>query len=238
MPIPKKITPCPINEAIVEIRFEANVLPDAVFGIIYNRFKEQYPNIDKLPILNLPEQVRINDALLRDKAWYKLKDENFIFMIGPRVVSIIKPKEYSGWKLFSARIQDSFNNLNELKIIKAVERIGIRYINFFDFDIFDKINLQINMNRDLLKTDETLLKVRIGEGRFTNTLQIANNVTIIHDSQQKSGSIIDIDTVAGNDRENFFEESAELLKEGHDVEKELFFRLLKEDFLASLKPEY
>ena len=41
MKIPKRINPCPIIEAIVEIRFEANIPPDAVFGVIYNEYPEE-----------------------------------------------------------------------------------------------------------------------------------------------------------------------------------------------------
>jgi len=58
MKIPKKIDPCPIVEAIVEIRFDSNLPGDAIFGVIYNQFKEDYPKFTKLPILQLPEAIR------------------------------------------------------------------------------------------------------------------------------------------------------------------------------------
>ena len=45
MQIPKKITPCPILEAIVEIRFEPEEPDDAIFGIIYNKFKKRFPKL-------------------------------------------------------------------------------------------------------------------------------------------------------------------------------------------------
>lgn len=52
MELPKKIDPCPIVDAIIEIRFSTNIHPSAVFGVIYNEFKDKYPTVEKLPILN------------------------------------------------------------------------------------------------------------------------------------------------------------------------------------------
>lgn len=63
---PKKISPCPIVEASVEIRFTSEVLPDAIFGIIYQAFKDEFSSKpEKLPILQLPEQIRSMDRNLK-----------------------------------------------------------------------------------------------------------------------------------------------------------------------------
>ena len=70
MQIPKKITPCPILEAIVEIRFEPEEPDDAIFGIIYNQFKKSFPEIEKLPILQIPDQFRSKDPNLIYKPHY------------------------------------------------------------------------------------------------------------------------------------------------------------------------
>jgi len=64
MSIPKKITPCPIIDSTIELRFQTSVEPGAVFGIVYNAFKKEYPNVEKMPILNVPEQIRLVDPNL------------------------------------------------------------------------------------------------------------------------------------------------------------------------------
>ena len=105
MQLPKKITPCPIAEAIVEIRFDSNpdIPADAIWGIIYNSFKEEYSfkSIEKLPILQIPEPVRLNDPALIYKPNYKLSNEKFIFQIGPKVISLASAPNYIGWRIFS-----------------------------------------------------------------------------------------------------------------------------------------
>ncbi len=56
------------------------------------------------------------------------------------------------------------------------------------------------------------------------------------------GSIIDIDMsnsgVSTQTSKQFFQEVDALLEQGHDTQKDLFFRLLKPEFLATLNPVY
>jgi len=56
------------------------------------------------------------------------------------------------------------------------------------------------------------------------------------------GSIIDIDMsnleVDGQTSKQFFQEVDALLERGHDVQKDLFFNLLKPEFLSTLNPVY
>jgi uncharacterized protein (TIGR04255 family) len=67
--LPKKISPCPITEAIVELRFESDIPNDAVFGIVYQDFKTDYPVLEDLPILQLPESIRKQDKALHYKPY-------------------------------------------------------------------------------------------------------------------------------------------------------------------------
>ncbi len=43
--LPKKISPCPILEGIVEFRFESPFPDDAIFGIMYKEFKSDFSNL-------------------------------------------------------------------------------------------------------------------------------------------------------------------------------------------------
>ena len=56
------------------------------------------------------------------------------------------------------------------------------------------------------------------------------------------GSIIDIDMsnteVGGQTSKQFFQEVDALLERGHNTQKDLFFNLLKPEFLVTLNPVY
>lgn len=237
--LPKRISPCPIVEAIVEIRFSSEVLPDAIFGIVYQAFKDEFSEkVENLPILQLPQPIRSMDPGLRYQPHYKLSAGNLILQIGPRVISLSNVKDYIGWESFFPRIKEAFSRLEKLKIVKIVEKLGIRYINFFKLDIFDKINLKIVMGDEPLKSLQTTLKTEMQEDSFVNILQIASNAKVTVQNKLMTGSIIDIDTVLTEIGETFFANMENVLKKGHNTEKKLFFNLLKKEYLGTLNPEY
>jgi len=72
MKLPLKISPCPIVEALLEIRFTTVIHPDAVFGLFYNALKSDFPKVDNLPILQIPDALRATDPNLKYKPLYKI----------------------------------------------------------------------------------------------------------------------------------------------------------------------
>jgi uncharacterized protein (TIGR04255 family) len=237
--LPKKIDPCPILQAIVELRFDSEFPHDAIFGIIYKEFKDDYPKVEELPILQLPEAVRSRDQNLRYKPFYKLsKDKTFLFQVGARVISLISLKPYAGWEKFFEKLHDILKRMDNLKILNFYSRIGIRYINGFDCNIFEKTNLSLNMKGQSLTDCNTSINSEILTGKFTSTLRVANNAQVTTAAaaiEASIGSIVDIDTYVENPKED----TASLIETGHIEEKKLFFSLLKSEFIEQeLNPEY
>jgi len=237
MKIPKRINPCPIIEAIVEIRFESEMPPDAVFGILYNEFKSEYRTVEKLPILQLPEIVRSKDINLRFQPHYKLIHDDFLLQIGPDVLSLVNVNEYVGWDNFSSRIRDTFSKLKKLTLVQKTNRLGIRYINFFKSDIYENINLKFFLSDQPFIAEQITFRSTLATGKFLTNLQIVNNGKVAVNNTAKSGSLIDIDTYI-QQKELDLLNIETFLEEGHKEEKKLFFRLLKSTFLEKFSPEY
>ncbi len=237
--LPKRISPCPIVEAIVQIRFSSAVLPDAVFGIMYQEFAKDFSGkVEKLPILQLPEPIRAVDPNLMYQPHYKLRNANLVLQVGPRVASLSNSKEYMGWDDFSRKLIEVFSRLQKLSIVKAVERLGIRYINLFKDDIYNNINLRILMDDQPLRTLRKTLRAELEDSGFITTLQIANPAKIQLQTQAIEGSVIDIDVARQSFDTDFFQDMEDILQKGHNIEKKLFFTLLKKEFLNTLNPEY
>ena len=238
MSLPKKITPCPIIDAIFEFRFKSNLPSEAVFGIFYDKLKMHFPNVEKLPILQLPEQIRSKDPELKEKPHFRLSDGFYKIQIGPNVFSVTSPNGYEGWSKFSNTILAALKTISGLGAINEIYRLGLRYINFFESDIYEKMNLQILLSSEQLKSQPLIFRTEFGEANFKNVLQVTNNVTLTRNSKKLSGSIIDIDTIKEGEVIKLFEEQDSLLEEAHSTEKKLFFSLLNDDFVQELNPEY
>lgn len=234
--LPLSITPCPIIEAIFEIRFESSLPGDAIFGIVYNQFKDEFQNVEQLSILQLPAAIRNQDPNLKFSPYYKIKKDNFIIQIGPNVFSLTNVKDYCGWKAFSKKICDTYSKISELNLIKKHLRTALRYINILpDTNVFEKSNLCINLNNNHLGANQINFTVEIPHEHGASNLKVINFAEAIFENQAVKGSIVDIDTHVQHEKFNSFKESIE---HAHTAEKELFFNLLDSEFLKTLNPVY
>lgn len=238
MKLPKLIEPCPISEAAVEIRFETTLPGDAVFGVFYSAIQERYSDLEKLPILQLPEVVRMKDPNLIFQPHYRLKRDNFLVQMGPKTLSVIATKGYPGWQTFLSEIECVFDRVRDLGVIVKVTRFGIRYIDFFDLDIFKHLKLRILVDEADLVGENLLFRVEFAKGRFRSALQLSNDARLSDASGTRHGSALDLDTYLAADDIVFFENMRAILTEAHQIEKELFFGLLLPEFLETLNPTY
>lgn len=237
MKIPKKINPCPIIDANLEIRFSSSIHSSAVFGLIYNELKSDFPNVEKLPILQLPEAIRTGDKKLQFKPYYKITNpnvKNLIVQIGPEVLSIGLNPEYVGWDAYFNHILEIIKNVRKLNVIADVNRFGLRYINYFPNDIYNDIKFSLSLNEVAITPKNTTLRTELEFEDLNCTLQITNNAL----NNNQPGSFIDLDIFKDKDLGDFFNNHEGLISKAHEIEKQVFFPLLKPDFLAKLNPEY
>jgi uncharacterized protein (TIGR04255 family) len=234
--LPLSINPCPIIEAIFEIRFESSFPGDAIFGIVFNQFKDEFQDVEQLPILQLPAAIRAQDPKLKFTPHYKIKKDNFIIQIGPNVFSLANIKEYCGWEIFSKKIYDTYKKLSALNLIQKQLRTALRYINMLpDINIFEKTNLGIQINDEKLGENQINLTTEIPYEHGSSNLKLINFAEAIFEKQPIKGSIVDIDTHVQHDKFENFQEAVEF---AHTAEKKLFFRLLEKEFLKTLNPIY
>jgi uncharacterized protein (TIGR04255 family) len=69
-------------------------------------------------------------------------------------------------------------------------------------------------------------------------VNIQNNTIVTKNSKKFIGSIIDTDTFFEPTKSISFAEVIDLVDKQHDVSLDVFFDLLKPDFLETLSPEY
>ncbi|MEW6110891.1 MAG: TIGR04255 family protein [Thermodesulfobacteriota bacterium] len=241
MKIPRKVTPSPLVEAVADVRFRPAMPAGAVFGFVYGLIRERYAQSTALPIIQIPEQIRENDPNLLYQPHYRMENKPFILNLGPRLLNIaVVDGEYPGWSKFSDQIMWLFERLDESKVFDDIIRVGLRYINFFPDNVFERSNIALTLGERSLADENTLLRVESTQGDLSTVMQITNHGTLAMSDEPKTGSIVDLDifykTLAlGERRPDTFRS---LIDAAHDALKVAFFTVLKQDFLESLKPEY
>lgn len=243
MNLPKKISPCPILESTISImiNIKDNIFPDAIFGIIYNELKNDYPNAQELPVVQIPSYIRNSDIKLKYAPYYQLISEDFILQIGPRIISLINPKigkEYIGWHIIFEKIKNILKTINKLEIFESIEKIELQYVDFFkDINIFEKIKFKMEMS-DLENFNGINIVTALEENQFQISLNISNNVNININNGLQNGSIIEIGVLKDKLESNDYEHILDIIEKAHIEQKKIFFNILKSEYLLSLNPEY
>ena len=238
--LPIKIDPCPIQEAILEVRYSSQYPNEAILGMFYGKIGNFFedPPIS-LPILQLPEAVRRQDPALKYKAYHQFKKGSHTLNIGPDVLTFSTNTPYSGWEKWSDFFYEVLARSLEANVINKVERLGLRYINHFNDNIFEKIHCEVDLIGRKLKNESTNLRTEEIDGDFIKVLQIGNSVTMVKGDQSISGSVIDIDILYNiKNTKYFLKNYKEVVESAHSKEKELFFALMKETFLEEFNPIY
>lgn len=236
---PTKITPDPIIDAVVEFRFESDIPPDAILGMLFSVVRKEFPDFKKLPIAEIPEEIRRNDPQLKFAPCYQSISNGYRLNVGPNVISLGNPGNYVGWKEnFYPFLQDIVKQLENSEIVKKFTRVGIRYIDFFEVDIFENITLSIKLNDKPLVAKQTMISTIFEHDEFITRVNIQNNTVISRNNKKGFGSIIDTDTFWEPQYNVSFKKLAETIDNQHNVSLDVFFGLLKPDFLKTLNPEY
>lgn len=236
---PTKITPDPIIDAVVEFRFESDIPPDAILGMLFNVVRNDFPNFNKLPIADIPGEFRQKDPQLKFAPCYQSISNGYRLNVGPNVISLGNPGNYVGWEEnFYPFLKDIIKQLEKSGIVKKFIRIGLRYIDFFETDIFEKITLSIRLNNAPLDAKQITVSTIFEHDEFTTRVNIQNNSTVFYNNNKRFGSIIDTDTFLEPKNNISFENLISVMNKQHEVSLSVFFDLLQPDFLKTLNPEY
>jgi len=238
--IPKSISPTPIISASIEIKFNLNCPNEAVFGKFYDILKDKYNKYTKYPITNIPEQIRVQDGLVETPYYRFYNDFAFSVLVAPKLFVFVYTKNesqnYPGWSEFIYdEVTELYERLFALDIVKDVYRLGIRYNDFFkDINIFEHttLNLVDSQNKRLDEIPTQIIQTKKIKNTINN-IAISNNALVNKDK----GSMIDIDTFL-IDLKDFQKNYKTYLQESHQINKELFYSVLKDDFILTLNPKY
>ena len=96
--LPQRIEPCPIVEAIFEIRFSTTEPWATLPGLLSAQIRKKYSQQKTLPLGQVPEELRRQDSALVHLPLMQFLGNDFLIQLGPRVVSLVaKSRTYPGW---------------------------------------------------------------------------------------------------------------------------------------------
>jgi uncharacterized protein (TIGR04255 family) len=241
IPLPTRITPCSIVNAITEVRFQTDQSPTVVPGLIYSAVRERFPKQAELDQAQIPDAARAKMPDLRYAPTVVMHGEQLSLHVGPRsfFLSMNDSGEYPGWTTYREMVTWVLHQLRPLKMIKAPERLGLRYSDFFGHPLRQCLQCDLLIGGKS-ETDQPLhVTSHLTRQNHVCRVQITSPAILESPKGAKQGCLLDVDMGFTVDPQLFWDQAVARFDQAHKVQKEMFFReLLKPAFLATLNPEY
>lgn len=237
MPLPLSLASPPVIAAVLELRFQSEYPDDAIFGIVFAQIKNDFPKTEKLPILQMPDEIRTNDPSLRFQPYYRLSEKNYIVQIGPRTISLA-PTDYPGWTQFFGKTKTLLNAVFGTGVVSKVTRLGLRYTNALQNHGLDALKFGVTLFDEAHSSPTLFLRTNVKRNDYSCTLQISAAGSYVKAGQKITAPILDLDTSLSQDMKPNSETMNPIIDGAHSVTKDLFFGLLKEESLVKMEPDY
>lgn len=241
MRTPKRLARNPIVDAVAEIRFTSKIPNDAIIGLVYSTLQNTFGTPESLPILQLPAALREKDPNLRYQACYKFTKPGNVLLIGPYNVAL-STYPYSDWGAASPLLHEILTRLNAVELFERIERLGLRYVNFFEkLNICEHSTLTLQVRNISIAKQSITLRTETESKGFKVITQVSNCAQAQVAGEMKSGSILDIDVVKPDlniSPDSLTHDLRSLFMLANEIADTTFFNLLADDFIATFEPEY
>jgi uncharacterized protein (TIGR04255 family) len=251
---PRVLKKTPLLTSTVELRFSSSLPGAALFGLFYSAERDRYSNVEQLGFANIPDEVRQANPAFTFQPQYKLSSPagGPAIQIGPRSFSLVGEVNapHIDVPFIEGELARLLRVLDGLGAITEYERLGLRYVNFFEGkNVLKRLTLGMSLeDLDLTDTNNFHLRVEIPQKPFTAALVLMSEAQIavgappslVPPPGAKRGSLIDIDVFAdalgieGGDRPKHL---TEMFVSAHDVAKRLFFKTLSNELIQELEPQ-
>jgi len=237
--LPVRIDPCPILEAVLEIRFVTQESWDVLPGLLFSEIRDRYPDQLQLPLYQIPEEMRRHEPQLAHKPLLQFLSRDFLIQFGPRVIGLVtKPDAYPGWTRLREELEWLLQVLRQASFITEGDRLGVRYIDFFQGNVFPGLQIGAQVQGAPLDHAELSLTTAFRHPPLAGRLVVTNGALVRRGESHATGSVLDLDIWAGALDFELFANGLERFDQMHHLAKGVFFSLLKDDYLATLNPRY
>ena len=236
MSLPKKIFPDRIKDAVVEFNVTYSNPFEVVLGFVLDEIikNKSYKHINSSN--NIPLEIQE----LSGKR-YLFYNEKIKFHLTPKAITINCYNSYISWDLYFQEIKNIIDLVSSINKEIIVNRIGLRYVSEYDdVNLDDCLKFEFTFGYPGIKSKHYSFNSEFSYKEALVILTLRNLMPTNISNETKNISHIDIDVIKKDLSIKFSNNEILLntLDEVHNYEKEVFFNLLKEDFLNELKPIY
>lgn len=236
----------PLIDALFEVRLrDISLVADILPGILFQEYGQQ-TKIVRLPVAELPKDMRASDPNLQYAPVVRIELEKYLVSVGDRSVLINCKLPYPKWKNFKQAILDIVARIAKLGVAGSVERYSLKYVNLIQAPTLaeqvSKINMSIRLGDVEVINDHANIQVHHRENGIIHILSaIVGAQGNLAEGQSIFGTIVDIDSIREFDPVDFdtFEKNLEAgLQDLRQANKQKFFACLTPEAIEEMGPVY
>lgn len=251
---PKRLEKDAIAVCMVQIRFDAkknSELSSILPGILFSQFKETFKSTRATHEAEIPKSIRENDLSLKFQPTSLLIADDFMVGIGDHSVTITFQSPYKGWNYVEETSSKIIKSSLDTELVENISRVSVLYHNILgkkeeQNSELAPLELNIKLGKKLEAVDRGTVIRR--EFDIEDTISIVEIKTgakadlhIGEKGKQKSlsGVLLTVDTIMDThilEPSKNFDKIRSNINHVHEVEKTIFFELLKENTLKEMKP--
>ncbi|MGE0583448.1 MAG: TIGR04255 family protein [Steroidobacteraceae bacterium] len=242
---PRALKSDTIFECVLEVRCApghesaAQLIPGMVFGDLGDLFQR----LINLPLASAPKELLAIQPQLAYQVTHRLEGSGPMLLVGPRSVAVTFVKPYPGWASVMPIMVRCVNAVLKTKLLGAVERCSIRFVNLLSVgrDENDLSQLKLNLQLDgfILRKEGIAVRAEIEVDGCISVVEIMSGATVTNSEGRfgpATGVLCNVDTVRLGPFKDFQRELPTVLEQIHNTEKKIYFGLLSDDTLARLEP--
>lgn len=239
--LPVKIEPDNLKDTLVEYHFQSDIPVEALAGVVYQELKDGFkivPRASRAWQIDPQNLFKVDTheglVLKDDRIKIHIKSESILFnTIG----------KYPGWTQFSNSIYEVVEKLFRAGHLKSIQRVGIRYISEYpQMSIFEVMKGSPSITIPGGDRKNSTYRTEVNYEGCEVVLSIADKVPARTGTSADLTYFSLIDIIVAKlfhskpitAIDNLKEETNQV----HRVEKQFFFGILTDEYIASLKPTY
>jgi uncharacterized protein (TIGR04255 family) len=244
--LPIQISPSPIVDVTAELRLESTVPPAVFIGLCYEKLIQQFPKVAQLQFAPIPDQLLKLNPALAYQPQFRFESDDFVALLGPNIFAVGANGPYPGWPAARKGFNAAISLFASLDVVKTLHYFGLKYVNFFPGNVLSKLEIALAIKGTPVSGEGTFIKTLFSGSAFKLQIQVHTEAKITSNTPKLiidpnvEGTIVSLDCYQDPppSLNAFFSDVEKNLEAAHEQEKELFFKLLKGEFLQTLNPRY
>lgn len=250
MRIPKKIDDN-IKDSIVEIRYKSNTPFHFLLGLFYQALHPEYKYLantrgtSKIMVgvasFGQPHSIRVNfdDPII-------FYNDSIKVQFSPEMVRFNYNQKYPSWDTIKPLVVDVMNKLTACSAFEKFTETGVRYINEYKGQAIlsnTKVTIGTPYDAQCNAYINSVVRLEFMDSGYKVRVQVTNSgpespAPLTVEQMSEALSYVDIHVFKDNVNSSELGTLLDVLEATHRIEKQVFFTVMKDEFIQSKNPVY